>query len=126
MIARKAIPLRTLLHGKEIREAAKALEDFRLKFKEEEFLYGATIKVQWGSYGDAEAVVSRPETDNKYSNRLEQARIAAEKKAERERRRQEQEAIKAAQREARKKEDAAEMIKKLAKEAGILVDILDQ
>jgi hypothetical protein len=42
-VGSKRIPLNKLLHGKEIREAAKALEDFRLKLNEEEFLYGAKL-----------------------------------------------------------------------------------
>lgn len=124
-IDRKRVPLRSLLHGKEIREAARALEDFRMKLNEKEFLYGAKLYVDWRDYGSVDIVARRLETDQEYSDRLERARIAAEQKAERERRRKEQEAVRAAQREARKKADAAAQIRQLAKEAGIAVDILD-
>ncbi len=37
-IARKKIPLRSLMHGKEIRDAAAAVEQFRMKLNEQEFL----------------------------------------------------------------------------------------
>ena len=125
-IDRKRIPLRTLLHGKEIRDAARALEDFRMKLNEKEFLYGAKLYVDWKDYGTADIVARRLETDQEYSDRLERSRIAEEQKRERERRRKEQEAVKAAQRAAQKKVQAAAMIKQLAEEAGIAVDILDQ
>lgn len=125
-IDRKRIPLRTLLHGKEIREAARALEDFRIKLNEQEFLYGAKLYVDWKDYGTADIVARRLETDQEYADRLERARIAEEQKRERERKRKEQEVQRALLREARKKAEAAAMIKQLAKEAGISVDILDQ
>ena len=86
-VGRKRIPLKKLLHGKEIRVAAKALEDFRLKLIEQEFLLGAKIFVQMDNYGEAVAVAKRPETDNEYSKRMEKARLASEAKKERERKR---------------------------------------
>ena len=39
-LGKKRVPLKKLLHGKEIRAAAKALEDFRLIFNEQEILCG--------------------------------------------------------------------------------------
>jgi hypothetical protein len=125
-IARKGIPLRKLLHGKEIRDAAAELENFRLKMNEQEFLYGAKIYIDWKDSNTADIVARRLETDKEYEDRLERARIAAEQKAERERRAKELEGQRALQREIRKKTEAALLIKQLAKEAGILVDILDQ
>ena len=122
-IDRKRIPLRSLLHGKEIREAAKALEDFRMKLNEKEFLYGAKLYVDWKDYGTADIVARRLETDNEYADRLERARIAAEQKAEREQRKKEQEKVLAARREAKKKAEAVDLIKKLAAGAGIAVSI---
>lgn len=122
-IDRKRIPLRSLLHGKEIRDAAKAVEDFRMKLNEKEFLYGAKLFVDWKDYGTVDIVARRPETDQEYADRLERIRIAEEQKRERERRRQEQEEARARQRALRKKLDAAEMIKKLAQEAGIAIKI---
>ena len=58
-IDRKRIPLRTLIHGKEIRDAAKALEDFRVKLNEKEFLYGAKLYVDWKDYGTVDIVARR-------------------------------------------------------------------
>lgn len=122
-IDRKRIPLRSLLHGKEIRDAARTLEEFRMKLNEQEFLYGAKLYVDWKDYGSVDIVARRMETDQEYADRLERARLAAEAKAERERKRKEQEVQRALQREARKKAEAAEMIKKLAQEAGIAIKI---
>ena len=84
-VGRKRVPLKKLLHGKEIRVAAKALEDFRLQLVEQEFLLGAKITLHFDSYGDLTAVAKRPETDNEMFKRLEKARLVAEAKAERER-----------------------------------------
>lgn len=124
-VGSKRIPLRQLLNGKEIREAAKALEDFRMKLNEEEFLYGAKISIKWENYDSVYAVARRLETDKEFADRLEKQRLAAEAKAERAR-------IKAIRDEERRRQEAAtrkarvaEHIKNLAKEAGISVDILD-
>ena len=125
-VGSKRIPLRQLLNGKEIREAAKALEDFRMKLNEQEFLYGAKISIKWDNYGDVYAVARRLETDKEFTDRLEKARLAAEAKKERERIRQIKAEERARQEEANKKQRVAEYIQKLAKEAGISVDILDK
>ena len=124
-VGSKRIPLRQLLHGKEIREAAKALEDFRMKLNEQEFLYGAKITVKWDNYGDVYAVARRPETDKEFADRLEKARIAAEAKAERARIKAKREAQRKLDEEANKKARVAEYIQKLARDAGIAVNILD-
>lgn len=124
-IDRKRIPLRTLLHGKEIREAAKALEDFRMKLNEQEFLYGAKIIVKWDTYDSAYAVASRLETDKEFADRLEKQRLAAEAKAERERIKKIKAEQRAREEEANKKARVAEYIQKLAKEAGIAVNIVE-
>jgi hypothetical protein len=125
-IGRKRIPLRTLLHGKEIRDAAKSLEEFRMKLNEQEFLHGAKLYVHWDNYNEVDIVARRLETDKEYNDRLERARIAAEQKALREQKRA-AEAEQRAQRELiRKKKEAVDLIQKLAKGAGISVDILSQ
>ena len=118
-IGRKRIPLRSLIHGKEIRDAAKSIENFRMKMNEQEFLYGAKLYVDWKDYGTADIVARRPETDQEYADRLERARIAEEQKRERERKRKEALEAKKAAEEANRKERAAELIKKLAKENGL-------
>ena len=124
-IDRKRIPLRQLLNGKEIREAARALEDFRMKLNEQEFLYGAKIIIKWEDYSDVYAVARRPETDKEYADRLEKARIAAEVKAERARIKAKREEQRKIEEEANKKARVAEYIQKLAKEAGIAVSIVE-
>lgn len=125
-IDKKRIPLRNLINGKEIREAAKALEDFRLKLNDKEILYGAKIYIKWENYGEAYAVARRLETDKEFADRLEKQRLAAEAKAERARIRAIKEAKARELEEATRKERAAEYILKLAKEAGLSVDILDK
>lgn len=120
-IDRKRIPLRKLLHGKEIREAAKSLEEFRMALNEKEFLYGAKISVQWDNYDSVYAVARRPETDNEYAERLERQRIALELKKERERKRKEQAEIRAREEELRKKARVAEHIRKIAQDNGLSV-----
>jgi hypothetical protein len=121
----KRIPLRQLLHGKEIRDAAKALEDFRLKLNDKEILYGAKILIKWDNYGDVYAVARRLETDKEFADRIEKARLAAEAKKEREAKRKLQAEIRAREEEATRKQRAADYIKRVAKEAGLSVDILD-
>ena len=112
-VGRKRVPLKKLLHGKEIRVAAKALEDFRLQLVEQEFLLGAKITLHFDSYGDLTAVAKRPETDNEMFKRLEKARLVAEAKAERERKRKIAEAERAKKIEADLKKDAVNTIKRL-------------
>lgn len=121
----KRIPLKKLLNGKEIREAAKALEDFRLNFTEHEILQGAKITVKISQYGEATAVARRLETDNEYNERLEKARLAEIAKQEREEKKRIIEAERARLAESQKRQRTEEYIKKLAAEAGIKVDILD-
>ena len=120
-IDRKRVPLRSLLHGKEIREAAQALEKFRLKMNDKEILYGAKLYIDWGDYNTVDIVARRPETDQEYADRLERARLAEEAKKERERKRQLAAEMKARQEEANKKAKAAEYIQRLVKEAGLKI-----
>jgi len=122
-IDRKRIPMKKLLHGKEIREAAKALEDFRLELNEKEFLYGAKIHIHIGEYGETHAVARRLETDKEFADRLEKARIAAEAKKAREAKRKLQEEQRARNEELNKKKRVAEYIRKMALDAGLKVDI---
>ncbi len=123
-IDRKRIPLRTLMHGKEIRDAAKAVEDFRMKLNEKEFLYGAKLFVDWNDYNDVHIVARRPETDQEYSDRLERARIAEIQKKERERKRQMMAEQKAREQEFRRRAAAVEQMRKTAKELGLSADDL--
>ena len=127
-IASKRIPMKKLLHGKEIREAAKALEDFRMNLNEQEFLYGAKITLQVKEYGETYAVASRLETDNEYEDRIEKARLAAEAKKERDRIRKLKEAERARIDAEMRKERVAQHIKDLASTNGLskqeLLDIL--
>jgi hypothetical protein len=129
-IDRKRIPLRTLLHGKEIRDAAKKLEEFRMKLNEKEFLYGAKLYVDWKDYGTVDIVARRLETDKEYADRLERARIAEELKARREAERAAAAVKKAQMEEFRRRAAAVENLRKTAKELGLsgkdLVDLLEK
>ncbi len=115
----KRIPLRKLLHNKEIREAAKALEDVRLAFKEEEILYGAKLHVKWIDYNEVNIVASRLETDQEFADRLEKQRLAEEAKQERARIRKLREQERARLEEANRKERIANHIRDLAKSNGL-------
>ena len=79
-IAKHRIPMKKLLHGKEMREAMAEMERFRQKFNEQEFFYGGKVYLQVETYGETYAIVRRPETDKEYNTRLEQERKAAEAK----------------------------------------------
>jgi hypothetical protein len=120
----KRIPLRKLIHGKEIREAAKALEDFRLVFNEFELLQGAKLTVKMDTYGEATLVAKRLESDNELAKRLEKARIAAEERAERERKRKLAEAERAKRQEAERKINVVKHIKDMAKANNLTVEEL--
>jgi hypothetical protein len=127
-VARKRVPLKKLLHGKEIRAAAKALEDFRMNLNEAEFLYGAKITLMMDSFGDCQAVAKRLETDKEFADRMEKARLAAEAKKAREAKRKAENEKLAIEAAFRRRAQAAEYIRNVAKEHGItsndLVDIL--
>jgi len=118
-VGRKRIPMKKLLHGKEIRSAAKALEEFRLNLNEAEFMYGAKITIQMDSYGEYTAVAKRLETDSELANRLEKVRLAAEAKKEREAKRKLVEAEKARRDEESRKARTIEQMKVMAKANGI-------
>lgn len=125
-VGRLRIPMRKLLHGKEIREAAKSLEDFRLRLNEQEFMYGAKITVHVDTYGEYTAVAKRLETDNELANRIEKARLAAEAKKEREAKRKIAAAEKAKHDEETRKARTIEHLKSMAKANGISIkDLLD-
>jgi hypothetical protein len=114
-IDRKRVPLKSLLHGKEIRVAAQALEDYRLKLNEAEILYGAKLTLVMDTYGACTVVAKRLETDSEYQKRLEDIRLAAEAKVEREKKK----AIAAEAKKERmiveQKQRAIESLKNLAK-----------
>jgi hypothetical protein len=119
-VKRTRIPLVKLIVGKEIRAAAKALEDFRLKMKEEEILLGATLTIKRDAWDDAyHLVATRPETDQEMADRIEKARLAAEAKKRREAEKKAKEAKLAEQKKLDEQRKAFEMIHILAKQAGI-------
>lgn len=125
-IGKKRIPLRKLLHGKDIRTAAKALEDFRLTFNEAEILYGAKLTVKMDTYGEAVLYAHRLETDNEMMKRIEAARIKAEEKAEREKKRKIVEAEKAKRQAAERKQNVAQRVKEMALSNGLSVEELTE
>jgi hypothetical protein len=130
LIKKLRIPMVKLLDGKDIRAAAKNLEDFRLKMNELEILQGATLTVKYDNWNsDFNLVATRSETDAEMNDRLEKARLAAEAKQRRE---AEKKIVDAKRKEeARAKEliQTKERLIKMALEAGIdrehLVDFLN-
>ena len=116
------IPLRKLLHGFEIREAAENLKNFRLKLLEEELMQGAKLTIKMEPHGEAILTARRPETDKEFDERVEKARIALEAKKERERIRK----IQAEERQKRelemRKERTAERVKEMVLANGMTID----
>lgn len=121
-IGSKRIPLKKLLHGMEIRDAAKNLENFRLNFTEKEFLYGGKITVKVDSYGECYAVVHRLETDKEYEDRLEKARLAEIARVEREHKRKLAAEAKALREAETRKQRTLEAMKNLAMANGLTSD----
>jgi hypothetical protein len=119
-IKKLRIPLRKLLDGKEIREAAKNLEDFRLKMNELEILQGAKLTVKYDNWDSTfDLVATRPETDDEMNDRLEKARLAAEAKQRREAEKKAAEAKREADRVIAEQRKAFDMIHELARKHGI-------
>lgn len=123
------VPLKKLLNGYEIREAAKNLENFRLKLNEQEILYGAKIKLKVADYGETYMVAVREETDEEYAKRVERARVLAEQRVQAKLRRDALQAQR--QREAEKlaRSEAVQNLKQQMRAAGLsvsdLIDVLD-
>jgi hypothetical protein len=124
-VGRKRVPLRKLLHGKEIRDAATALEEYRLHLNEAEFLYGAKITLTMDTYGECIAVAKRPETDSEYNARLEKARLAEEAKREREIKRAAEAEIKAAKKAETQRKQAIETLKTMMKHNNVTIEDLN-
>lgn len=123
-VDRKRVPLRKLFHGKEIRQAAAALEEYRLKLNEAEFLYGAKITLTMDSYGECVAVAKRLETDKEFEARLERMRLAEEAKKEREARKVVEAELRAAAALERQRKQAIETMKNLMKSNNVTLDDL--
>lgn len=108
-IDKKRVPLKTLLQGKEIREAMAGLEKFRQQFNEQEFLLGAKVYLSIGEYDNScWAIIKRPETDREYKHRQDWLAAAAAAKAERLRKKQLKEYEREQQRQAEEQQRAAE------------------
>jgi hypothetical protein len=119
-IKKLRIPMVKLLDGKDIRTAAKNLEDFRLKMNELEILHGATLTVKYDNWNsDFNLIATRPETDNEMNDRLEKARLAAEAKQRREAEKKAAEAKREADRVIAEQRKAFDMIHELARKHGI-------
>jgi hypothetical protein len=119
-IKKLRIPLRKLLDGKEIREAAKNLEDFRLKMNELEILQGAKLTVKYDNWDSTfDLVATRLETDAEMNDRLEKARLALEAKQRREAEKKATEAKREADRVIAEQRKAFDMIHELARKHGI-------
>lgn len=123
------VPLRKLLNGLEIREAAKNLENFRLKLNEQEILYGAKIKLKVADYGECYMVAVREESDQEYAARVEKARILAEQRRQAKIRREQQQEQRRREAEKLARSDMIRNLKQQMRAAGLsvsdLVDVLD-
>ena len=124
------IPMVKLLDGKEIREAAKALENYRLKMNELEILHGAKLTIKRDAWnGDYDLIATRLETDQELADRLEKARLAAEVKKRREAEKKILEAKRKEEARAKELIKTKDLLIKMAAEAGIgrehLVDFLN-
>jgi hypothetical protein len=120
------IPLRKLIHGFEIREAAENIKNFRLKLLEEELMQGAKLTVKMDTYGEAQLHASRLETDKEYEARLESYRLAEEAKKERAIKRKLMEAERAKKLEAERKQNVAQRAREMALSNGISVEELTE
>lgn len=126
-IGRHRVPLKTILHGREIRDAMAELEKFRRRFNEQEFMLGGRVYLEYRD-GECMATVKRLETDKEFAKRLELERAAAAAKAERKRQRELRAAEKerqrelkaAAEREQRRLEEIAQ-IRAMAEKHGLKV-----
>ena len=114
-LKRKRLSLCKLLHGLEIREAAKNIEKQRLLFNEEEILLGAKISIKMPTYNEVYLVAEKPETDNEYAARLEKLRLEEEAKAERKRKRDAAAAASIQRKKDRERESLKKQIQELAK-----------
>ena len=124
-IKEQRIPMVKLLKDKDLRTAAKALEDFRLKFREEEILYGATLTVKYDTWNhDFRIVAERLETKEETLARVEKERLAAEAKKKREAERKVREAKAKEEREQRRIAEALDDLRKHAMIHGISLDRL--
>ena len=114
------LPIVKLLDGKEIRAAAKALEDYRLKMNDLEILHGAKLTIKRDAWNDNyDLVATRPETDQEMADRLEKARKAAEAKQRRAAEKRAAEAKREADRVIAEQRKAFDMIHELARKHGI-------
>lgn len=124
-IARKRVPMKRLIHGKEMREAMAELEKFRQQFNEQEFFYKAQVYLTMNN-GEVMAVVKRMETDKEYQKRLAKQHAEELAKAERQRIKEERARIAEAKRQERMARQAEEKrladiayVKKMARDLGI-------
>ena len=116
------VPLRKLLHGCEIREAAENLKNFRLKLLEEELMQGAKLTIKVEQYtGEFNSIATRLETDKEFEDRLEKARLAEEAKKEREAKRKLMEAEKKKRDAELRKENVALRVKEMALSNGVSI-----
>ena len=131
VIERRRIPLTKILHNRYIEDAIAELKAFRAKFAEDEILYKAQIRMHF-QYGEAAAIIERPETDSELEKRLDIERAKREAKLERQRKKELREKVKAEQ-AAREAELAAERqreidlatIKALSKKLGLTAKDLE-
>ena len=119
------VPFGKIFHNRSITEALAELKAWRAKFAEDEILYKARIRMHF-QYGEAAAIIERPETDSELEKRLDIERAKREEKLERARKKELREKVKAekAAREAelaakRQREHELATFKSLYKKLGL-------
>lgn len=114
-ISKQRVPLKKILHGKEIRESMAEMEKFRRLFNEEEFMLGAKVYISYTDY-ECWASIKRPETDREYQARQDYLQEQQRKQAERDRIKQlkeyEREQKRLAEEAARKQQEEAEELER--------------
>lgn len=114
-ISKQRVPLKKILHGREIREVMAEMEKFRRQFNEEEFMLGAKVYIYFTDY-ECWASIKRPETDREYQARQDYVQEQQQKQAERARIKQlkeyEAEQRRIAEEAARKQQEEAEELER--------------
>lgn len=83
-VTRARVPLKKFIHGHEIRDVMAHFEEFRQRYNEQEFFYGAKVYLTYDKNG-CWASIKRPETDKEFAARKDAERQALAAFAERKR-----------------------------------------
>lgn len=128
-LAKERVPLRQVMHNKNLNDAAQSLKDIRAKWPklaELEFIHKATLRIKWIDYDTVYLIAERLETDNEYAKRMDELRRLEQQAKERAKRKAEQEAFRAAARKQAQMTNAVKTIADIASANGISREDLDR